>query len=167
MITRNTPSAILSTCDLYRYRLERPISAAGYVIAYFGVNPSTADALLDDHTVMKWRGFASRMKASHFIVGNAIPFRATKVKDIPDELPEQFMKANHRYLESIIEDADLLIPCWGDRNKIKKQHWQHLETVKELCLKSDKPIVCFGLTKSGDPKHPLMLGYDTPLIPFR
>ena len=32
---------------------------------------------------------------------------------------------------------------------------------------SGKPLLCFGLTKSRDPKHPLMLGYDTPLIEWR
>ncbi len=30
----------------------------------------------------------------------------------------------------------------------------------------EKPIMTFGLTNSGDPKHPLTLGYDTPLVPY-
>jgi hypothetical protein len=29
---------------------------------------------------------------------------------------------------------------------------------------SGKLVKCFGRTKAGDPKHPLMLGYDTPLV---
>jgi putative transcriptional regulator len=45
-------SAILSPCSLYRYKLEREVNQTGkLVIAYFGVNPSTADASNDDQTV--------------------------------------------------------------------------------------------------------------------
>ncbi len=43
-------SAILSPCGRYRYRLEREVQADGRVFAYFGINPSTADADLDDAT---------------------------------------------------------------------------------------------------------------------
>jgi len=32
-----------------------------------------------------------------------------------------------------------------------------------LCT-SGKPVKVFGLTAGGDPKHPLMLPYDTPLV---
>jgi hypothetical protein len=34
-------------------------------------------------------------------------------------------------------------------------------------LNSGKPVKVFGLTASGDPKHPLMLGYDTQLVEWR
>lgn len=37
------------------------------------------------------------------------------------------------------------------------------DTVLFMLLASGKPVMHFGLTKAGDPKHPLMLGYDTPL----
>lgn len=30
-------------------------------------------------------------------------------------------------------------------------------------IRSGKPVMCFGVTSCGQPKHPLMLGYDTPL----
>ncbi len=46
-------TAVLSPCSLYRYRLERDVQLAGQVFAYFGINPSTADATLDDATVRK------------------------------------------------------------------------------------------------------------------
>jgi len=30
----------------------------------------------------------------------------------------------------------------------------------------NRPLKCFGLTKLGDPRHPLMLPYSTPLEEF-
>jgi hypothetical protein len=38
------------------------------------------------------------------------------------------------------------------------------DTVLAMLQTSGKPVKHFGLTQSGDPKHPLMLGYDTKLI---
>ncbi|MDG1580964.1 DUF1643 domain-containing protein [Pseudomonas sp. GOM6] len=38
------------------------------VIAYFGINPSTADAVEDDQTVRKWRGSASNRHAARLLM---------------------------------------------------------------------------------------------------
>ena len=45
-------SAVISACSLYRYRLDREVQLAGIVIAYFGVNPSTASAEVEDSEMM-------------------------------------------------------------------------------------------------------------------
>jgi hypothetical protein len=45
-------SAIISMCGQYRYRLERVLAEHGIVVAYFGVNPSTAGAEVEDQTTM-------------------------------------------------------------------------------------------------------------------
>lgn len=65
-------TAIISPCGKYRYRLDRSVADSGPVYAFFGVNPSTADASIDDATVRKWRGFISRWGGSRFIVGNEV-----------------------------------------------------------------------------------------------
>lgn len=76
-------SATLSPCRTYRYRLDREVDLLGdKVIAYFGVNPSTADESVDDATVRKWRGFSQRLQASRFIVGNVFAYRATDVNHL-------------------------------------------------------------------------------------
>ena len=74
-----TKSAIISHCGTYRYRLDRMVSDSGPVYAFFGVNPSTADASVDDATVRKWRGFVQRWGGSRFIVGNVFAYRATGI----------------------------------------------------------------------------------------
>ena len=54
--------------------------------------------------------------------------------------------------------------------KTDPEPWKQLEvqfafdTLMDALLSSGKPVKCFGLTSSGDPKHPLFLDYTTPLV---
>jgi len=120
---REFMSAIISPCGKFRYRLERDVQPEGKVFAFFGVNPSTADASLDDATVRKWIGFSKVNGARRFVVGNVFAYRSTDVK-------------------------------------------AHLENTLALLHGSGKPVLTFGLSKSGDPLHPLTLAYATPLVPL-
>jgi hypothetical protein len=159
-------SAIISECGRFRYRLERHIAEQGIVIAFFGVNPSTASADIEDQTTTKWKGFAVRNGVRKYIAGNPFAFRAADVTELATA-SDPIGPDNERHIASIIEDADVLVPCWGNRSKVPKSLRIHLERLGRLIRESGKPVRIFGLTKSGDPKHPLMLGYDTPLIEWR
>lgn len=155
-------SAVLSECGRYRYRLDRAIAETGPTYAFFGVNPSTADASIDDATVRKWRGFVARWGGARFIVGNVFAFRATDVKELANvEAP--IGPLNDRYLHDICEEADILVPCWGDRGKLPPKLRPHLDYALSYVRTMGKPVMSFGLSKGGDPLHPLMLAYATPL----
>jgi len=156
-------SAIISQCGNYRYRLERQIAESGIVIAFFGVNPSTADAEAEDQTTMKWRGFAKVHGARKYIAGNPFAYRTTDVRQL-SWVTDPIGPDNLRHTAKIIEDADLLIPCWGSHLKLPPKLRPHLNSLEFVIRASGKPVKIFGLTKSGDPMHPLMLGYSTPLV---
>lgn len=159
--------AVISPCGRYRYRLERDVMPyRGHVVAFFGVNPSTADALAEDATTRKWAGFCRKNGWRRYIAGNPFAFRATNVKELAG-MSDPMGPDNFRHIMQIIADADILVPCWGSRNKIPKELHHHLLRLKRVILDSGKPVRIFGLTKSGDPMHPLMLGYDTPLVEWR
>lgn len=161
-------SAILSQCGLYRYRLERGICEpfeGSKTFAFFGIDPSTADASLDDATVRKWRGFTQRNGGHRFIVGNVFSYRATDVRHISGNI-EAKGPGHLGHLIGIIGDADVLVPCWGNSGKVAPRLRPSIAELLSILLGSGKPVMHFGLTASGDPKHPLMLGYDTPLMPW-
>lgn len=158
-------SAVISSCQQYRYRLDRRIQDAGPVYAFFGINPSTADANLDDHTVRKWIGFCKRWGASRFIVGNVFAYRATDVRQLARVADPYGPEMTH-HLAEIIREADVLVPCWGAISKAPKAlHGSFTDMATQLQA-SGKPVKCFGRTKHGDTLHPLMLAYSTPLVPF-
>ncbi len=161
-------SAIISECGQYRYRLDRKVRLAGPVIAFFGVNPSTADASLDDATTRKWWGFSERMGARAYIAGNLFAYRATDVRQLA-AVDNPVGYANGDYLAAIIKEANILVPCWGNLKKLRRvpEFALQVQRVSAMLRQSGKPCLCFGLTKEGDPKHPLFIGYDTKLIPWR
>ena len=166
MVMDSDRSAIISTCNQYRYRLERKVQDDGIIFAYFGINPSTADALIDDATVRKWIGFTKVNHGRRFIVGNVFAFRSTDVDKLAvasDPIGEE----NDKHIDSIIQDADVLVPCWGNLSKVPRSLQYRLDDVLNKLVNSGKPVMTFGLTKGGDPKHPLMLGYATNLVDWR
>lgn len=159
-------SAVLSECGNYRYCLTRWVNPKSTSkIAYIGVNPSTADALTDDATVRRWIGFSKRFGAKRFRVGNLFAYRATDVSRLASA-EDPVGPYNDVWLGKIISEADLLVPCWGRRTKLPKSLHYRIDEVLTLLRASGKPVMTFGLTKSGDPKHPLMLPYATKLIPL-
>jgi hypothetical protein len=158
-------SAVLSPCGTYRYRLDREIGTGDQTIAFIGVNPSTADATADDATVRKWRGFATRLGTKRFIVGNVFGYRATDVNELK-EVVDPFGPEWADHIQEILSEADLIVPCWGSRLKLPRMLYSALDTMNVILAMTEKPLLCWGTTGSGDPIHPLMLAYSTPLIPY-
>ena len=159
-------SAVISDCGNYRYRLDRDIQEKGLTFAYFGINPSTADANEDDQTIRKLKGFTLRNGGRKFIIGNPFGLRSTSVRRL-SLWDDPIGLDNDKYLNEIIKEANILIPCWGNTTKISKNFRYRFEELKLKIFESNKPVLTFGLTVSGNPKHPLMLGYNTQLIEWK
>lgn len=160
-------SAVISKCGNYRYRLDRQITfkEPGNGILFIGVNPSTADAEVDDQTIKKMKGFATKWCCDHFTVVNLFAYRSTDVNELAKiEDPEGPL--NGFYVQQALDQAKVIVPCWGSRHKLPKVLWPHVSSFMFDLRMSEKVIRCFGKTKSGDPKHPLILGYQTKLEKF-
>lgn len=158
--------AIFSECGQYRLRLDRYIGAGDVVAAVFGVNPSQAGADHNDQTSKKWIGFGKRLRWRRYVAANAFGLIATDVRDLATAADPY----GPRYKETVAEvisEADVLIACWGSRKKLPKVLRPRLDDMAMHLRQSGKPVFCWGHTASGDPIHPMMLGYATPLIPFR
>lgn len=156
--------AIISIDGSYRYALSRELEDSIVeeegTILYVGVNPSTADASVDDATVRKWKGVTRKMGFGRFLVANLFAYRATDVKELK-RVEDPVGPDNDWYIEQCISRASVIVPCWGNSSKVPKDLIHRIKEVDDLLLDSGKPVRCFGKTKSGDPKHPLMLPYDT------
>lgn len=161
-------SAVISACGLYRFRLDRAVGMVGPVYAFFGINPSKAGPIVDDATVRKWIGFTKVFGGSRFIVGNVSPYRATDVRQLAHITPWLDVgRENQKHLSAMVDEADILVPCWGDRKKVPRSMHNNIDELLAWLMVSGKPVMHFGKTKGGDPKHPLMLGYSTVLQPMK
>jgi hypothetical protein len=130
--------------------------------AYFGVNPGMAGPVVNDHTVTKLGEFTRRHGGNHFIIGNAFTYRATDVRALYTVMPND--AEADRYLDEIIAEADILVPMWGRTKKVPSHLLPRFDEVAIKIMAAGKPVRIFGRTADGDPKHPLMLAYETPLI---
>lgn len=159
-------TAIISDCRKYRYRLDRQVSDTGRTVVFIGVNPSTADATQDDATIRKMRGFCERWgDVRRFAVINLCAFRATDVKALSVALDPVGLQNNH-HTKVAMFDADLIVPCWGALGKMPADVRELAHAMAKYLANSTKPVYTLGKTKCGQPKHPLMLGYDTQLENF-
>jgi hypothetical protein len=159
-------SAIISDCGLYRYRLERHgLSGAG-AIAWIMVNPSTADAKEDDATIRKVIGFSERLGAGWAIVGNKFAYRATDIKALRT-VQDPRGPENDAHLEAIMREAPLVIAAWGPLAKLPDHLRRRWKTVGAMAERAGVKLMCLGTAQDGQPRHPLMLAYDTPLIEWK
>lgn len=162
-------SAVFSPCRTWRYRLDRPIGTtqleSGLHYGFCGINASTAAEDEEDQTTKKWWGFTIRNGGSRYTAFNPYAFCSTDVHGLA-LTPDPIGPENDRHIAEIIAEVDVLVPCWGNLQKIPKLLRPRVARVLEMILASGKPVKTFGLNKGGDPTHPQMLGYDTPLIPW-
>ena len=116
------------------------------------LNPSTADANIEDPTIRRCMGFAEKWGYGGITVGNIFAYRATNPKDML-AADDPIGPENNLYLESLSLEAALTACAWGN-------YGIYLDRAKEVIKLLTKPC-CLGLTKSRQPKHPLYLRKDS------
>lgn len=159
-------SAVISPCGLYRYRLERRGLSGGGAVAWIMVNPSTADATQDDATIRKVVGFTERLGGGWAIVGNKFAYRATDVRELRTAKDPRGPE-NDAHLEQIMREAPLVIAAWGPLAKLPDVLRRRWRTVCAMADRAGVELMCLGTAQDGQPRHPLMLAYDTPLTPWK
>lgn len=153
--------AVISECEKFRYVLSRTWSA-GPRCLFVMLNPSTADATKDDHTIRKCVEFCKRWGFCALDVVNVYAFRATDPREMKKAgYPRG--PANHLYLEAYAKEASCIVLAYG-------RHARSLDAAlaqHHLSIGAPKTeFRCLGKNKDFTPKHPLMISYDTPLEIF-
>lgn len=155
--------ASISPCGQFRYGLWRWWDLTKPRMRIVMLNPSTADALLDDHTIRKVRGFAMRLGFGAFEVTNLFAFRSTApaiVKKGGDWLVGPDNNACLRQQAQLARGVGSgLVIAWG-------AHARGMRRVDEvMAIFSEERVALYALAFTHDriPRHPLMLSYDCPL----
>lgn len=146
----------------YRYRLERDGRGDG-ATAIIMVNPSTADATEDDHTIRKLRGFGERHQWGRLIIGNLFAYRTKDVCELA-HAADPVGPENDAYLQGILTDADRVICAWGPVAK-QPRAYRGLRWRRLIALAGNRPLYSIGApAKCGHPGHPLTLAYTLPIL---
>lgn len=155
---RVTRSAVLSLCGRYRYALARiwdhDLPQCGWIM----LNPSTADADVDDPTIRRCMSFARDWGFGGIHVRNLFAFRATDPNELKQTAApiEEVLRPtrNSGAIEQLSNYCDQVVLAWGAHGAYLHQGAQVTRQV--LCWGTPR-AVHLGLTKSGQPKHPLYL----------
>jgi hypothetical protein len=155
--------AILSECGRYRYLLRRWWNPAVVPLVFVMLNPSTADATMDDPTIRRCMGFAKRDGYGGILVGNLYAYRATKPADLW-KTEDPVGPDNDVYLRRLASSARVhdmpVVAAWGASARPER-----VERV--LGIESMREVLCsFGVTKAGHPRHPLYLPGNSVLSPW-
>jgi hypothetical protein len=149
-------SARLSEDGLYRYELARRW-ALGPTARFIMLNPSTADAELDDPTIRRCVGFARALGCGGIVVANLYAYRATRPADLWRAADPVGPRNDHILRELAARTAATgapLIAAWGAR--VRPDRVEAVLHLLEAAGARDL-LTALGVTKDGAPRHPLYL----------
>ena len=132
-------------------------------IMFIGMNPSTADATVNDPTCAREWSFAQREGYDAMVKGNVGDYRATDPKMLLAPGVVAVSPANLPSLRAAASHADKVVLCHGKLNKALAPAGRELVAT---LVADGVPLWCFGTNLDGSPKHPLYLPLTAPLIPY-
>lgn len=141
----------------YRYMLGRQWGSPPFLV-WMMLNPSTADALIDDPTIRRVVTFSRDFGYGGCRVINLFALRSPSPKDLLVSA-DPVGPHNDEYIRKYVGQTDTVVCAWGAvHNKLK---WR----VKDILgvLEGGPRLTCLGTTSKGDPRHPLYLSKDSQL----
>ncbi|MDX2229356.1 MAG: DUF1643 domain-containing protein [Leptolyngbyaceae cyanobacterium bins.349] len=145
----NTGATFDSTGQ-YRYSLWRHWDDAAPRIGFVMLNPSRADATLNDPTIRRCLSFARSWGYGSLEVVNLFAYRTAQPQQLR-HVADPVGTDNDRTLQTLSQRVDRIILAWGNWGRLQDRDRAVLTVLKSHSLH------CLGRTKLGHPCHPLYL----------
>lgn len=150
--------ASISNCGRYRWWLRRvwgaPLLNDGCypsVVNFVMLNPSTADAEIDDPTIRRCIAYAKSWGYGGLTVTNLYAFRSTDPRELK-RAADPIGEWNSHYVRTMAADAAMTVCAWGSNAERF-----HAQEVLGWLLESSKKVTALRVSKTGQPCHPLYL----------
>ena len=150
-------SAVASPCKRYRYQLRRVWDPGKPAVLFVCLNPSTADAKLDDNTSRVCRNYAERWGYGTLLMGNLFAYRSRDPRALRTA-KDPIGPENDHHLMELQSAAKTVVCAWGNRGALFDRDVQVLRFLR-------RPQ-CLVKLKSGRPGHPLYRSADLRPIPL-
>lgn len=157
--------ARISDCGRYRWWLARrwvPSAEPARIALFVMLNPSTANALVDDPTIRRCRAFARDLGCGVLEVVNLYGLRSTDPAQLLLD-PDPVGPMNDAAIAWAASRADVVIAAWGTFAGRSQAREARVDTVRALL---PDELVCLGRTRDGHPRHPLYLPASSVVEPF-
>lgn len=145
----------------YRYRLGRRWGD-GPLVAWVMLNPSTADATVDDPTIRRCIAFSRDWGFGALVAVNLFALRSPDPRALLRE-PDPVGPRAQRPLRAALREADLVVAGWGNA---PLAHPALLDRALQVRWMLPAGAVCLGLTGPGQPRHPLYVPADQAPVPL-
>ena len=167
---------LLSECRSYRWILKREFVRGEKTIIFIGLNPSKGNLLNNDMTLIRINNFCTRWNYKNIYIINLF--------GLISRSPSKLLKSNN----PVGDNNDLIIlialefwskniNCdlwlgWGDKGMLNGRNLTVLKLINNFSnlrtSKNDpsKRVLSLGITKKGNPRHPLYLPYESMLKPY-
>ena len=168
--------ASLSPDGRYRWWLRRRWATEGRSLLFIGLNPSKADAKTDDPTLRRLIGFAKRWGYGELLVLNLFARRSphpaalrTVTDPVGDRNDAVLLEQAERWSRQSTIDLWL---GWGAQGTLHQRNRRVLQLLdpfrcrrRRQCNRA-RGALTLGLTRSGQPRHPLYARRDGMLQPM-
>jgi len=149
-----------SGCGLYRYSLWRAWGDSRNTILWIMLNPSRADHLgNNDPTIERCERRSVAWGFGRMEVVNLFALRSPYPKALR-EAHDPIGPLNDAGIAGGAAQASMILCAWGAHGVLRGRAGE----VRTLL--ADKPLHCLGMTRAGEPAHPLYLPYDRMPIPY-
>lgn len=147
--------AVISPCGNYRYSLWRIWDKKLPLLGYVLLNPSTADAKQNDHTIQRLMERARRLGFGGIIVVNIFAYRSTDPSQLY-RVQNPIGFENDKYIVSEMQRCPRVICGWGRHGKLLARDG----AVLRLLYRAGVVPHALSVNFDGTPEHPLYLSYD-------
>lgn len=154
-------AATLSPCGLYRYDLTRVWEAFAPRCLWVMLNPSTADGAQDDPTIRRCVGFSKAWGFGGLVVCNLFALRATDPGAVLGH-PAPVGPDADAWIRDRLTGVERVVCGWGNSLAVAERAAAVLAIVRA----AGRVPHHLGLTKDGQPRHPLYLKGTTVPVPF-
>jgi len=127
------------------------------LILWIGLNPSTADEAQLDPTLTRIRSFSEREGFDGFLMANIFSFRVTDPKEMMGAA-DPVGPENDAALLAAADRCERIVAAWGAGGKFQAR------AAAVARLLAGRELWCLGTTQAGQPRHPLYVAGDQPLV---
>lgn len=155
-----TRDAGLSADGVYRWWLTRRW-AVGPLVHWLMLNPSTANASVDDPTIRRCIAFSRSWGAAGLVVTNLFALRATQPTALLEH-PDPVGRLNGTEILAAARRADYTVCAWGG-HRLARIRAAKVMLALEL---AGAATVALKVGRTGAPWHPLYVRADQPTAPY-
>jgi hypothetical protein len=158
VIDLNIPrGAYFSPDRRYRYALWRVWSSVRPPLLFIGLNPSTANELQDDATITRLMKRADRAGFGGLLAANLYAYVSSD-PEVLLQAGDHIGPENDSFLRHLVKLSGRVLCGWGSFAPAKNRAGEVIGMIPEP--------YCLGINADGQPKHPLYVGYQFPMIRY-